>query len=44
VPFGWHGGAHADGKAANTLTNDTLTNFGGGVAYNDTRVSVRPRR
>jgi anaerobic selenocysteine-containing dehydrogenase len=44
VPFGWHGGAHADGNAANTLTNDTLTNFGGGVAYNDTRVSIRPGR
>jgi anaerobic selenocysteine-containing dehydrogenase len=44
VPFGWHAGAHHDGKAANTLTNDTLTNFGGGVAYNDTRVSIRPGR
>lgn len=40
VPFGWNG----RGRIANALTNDTLANYGGGVAYNDTRVSVRPVR
>jgi anaerobic selenocysteine-containing dehydrogenase len=41
IPFGWHLDAHSGRVAANTLTNDTITNFGGGVAYNDTRVAVR---
>lgn len=35
VPFGWWGAA-----AANRLTNDTLTDWGGGVAYCDTYVEV----
>jgi anaerobic selenocysteine-containing dehydrogenase len=41
VPFGWHGAAHPDGRTANALTNDSLTTFGGGVAYSDTMVEVR---
>jgi anaerobic selenocysteine-containing dehydrogenase len=41
VPFGWHGAAHSDGRTANALTNDSLTTFGGGVAYSDTLVDVR---
>ena len=41
VPFGWNTAAHADGKSANALTNDTIVNWGGGVAFSDTRVEVR---
>ena len=40
IPFGWWGAAHPDGKVANSLTNDTLTDWGGGVAYSDTLVQV----
>lgn len=40
VPFGWWGEHHRDGKVANSLTNDTLTDWGGGVAYSDTLVQV----
>ena len=40
IPFGWWQSQHPDGKAANTLTNDTLTEWGGGVAYSDTLVQV----
>lgn len=40
VPFGWGSAAHPDGRTANALTNDTLTSFGGGVAYLDTLVEV----
>jgi anaerobic selenocysteine-containing dehydrogenase len=39
IPFGWHD-AHHGGSGANALTSDTLVNYGGGVAYNDTRVQV----
>ncbi len=42
VPFGWWGQHHRDGKVANSLTNDTLTDWGGGVAYSDTLVEVTP--
>lgn len=41
VPFGWWRDHHPDGKVANSLTNDTLTDWGGGVAYSDTLVEVR---
>ena len=41
VPFGWNTAAHADGKSANALTNDTIVNWGGGVAFSDTRVEIR---
>jgi anaerobic selenocysteine-containing dehydrogenase len=40
IPFGWWGSQHADGRTANALTNDTLTEWGGGVAYSDTLVEV----
>ena len=40
IPFGWWMGQHPDGKVANSLTNDTLTEWGGGVAYSDTLVQV----
>jgi anaerobic selenocysteine-containing dehydrogenase len=40
IPFGWWGTQHPDGRTANSLTNDTLTEWGGGVAYSDTLVEV----
>jgi anaerobic selenocysteine-containing dehydrogenase len=40
IPYGWWRQHHADGKVANSLTNDTLTDWGGGVAYSDTLVQV----
>ena len=45
VPFGWWSGQHAEGghesdSTANVLTSDTLTDWGGGVAYSDTLVQV----
>lgn len=40
IPFGWWRRHHRDGKVANSLTNDTLTDWGGGVAYSDTLVQV----
>ena len=43
IPFGWWMTQHPDGKAANALTNDTLTEWGGGVAYSDTLVQVTAR-
>lgn len=36
IPWGWWG----EGANVNTLTNDTLTDWGGGVAYFDTLVEV----
>ena len=33
---------HPDGRTANALTNATLTDWGGGVAYSDTLVEVEP--
>jgi anaerobic selenocysteine-containing dehydrogenase len=40
IPFGWWMQHHPDGRVANSLTNDTLTDWGGGVAYSDTLVEV----
>jgi anaerobic selenocysteine-containing dehydrogenase len=40
IPWGWWRHQHPDGKVANSLTNDTLTEWGGGVAYSDTLVEV----
>jgi anaerobic selenocysteine-containing dehydrogenase len=37
IPWGWWG----EEQAANVLTNDTLTDWGGGVAFSDTAVEVR---
>jgi anaerobic selenocysteine-containing dehydrogenase len=40
VPFGWQQKDHGQAATANSLTNDTLTEWGGGVAYSDTLVEV----
>ena len=40
IPWGWWASQHPDGKSANALTNDTLTEWGGGVAYSDTLVQI----
>jgi anaerobic selenocysteine-containing dehydrogenase len=42
VPFGWWGMNHRDGKIANSLTSDRLTDWGGGVAFSDTLVQISP--
>jgi anaerobic selenocysteine-containing dehydrogenase len=42
VPFGWWGSDHGGDATANSLTNDALTDWGGGVAYSDTLVEVSP--
>ncbi len=42
VPWGWWSSQHVDGLVANSLTNDALTDWGGGVAYNSTLVAVSP--
>jgi anaerobic selenocysteine-containing dehydrogenase len=41
VPFGWWM-ADYGGGSVNSLTSDTLTDWGGGVAYGDTMVQVAP--
>ncbi len=43
IPWGWWAHQHPDGRTANALTNDSLTDWGGGVAYSDTLVAIRPR-
>ncbi|MGA9278328.1 molybdopterin-containing oxidoreductase family protein [Ilumatobacter sp.] len=40
IPFGWWGDHHRDGQVANALTSDMLTDWGGGVAFNDTLVAI----
>lgn len=40
VPFGWWDDAFGAEANVNDLTNDELTDFGGGVAYSDTLVQV----
>jgi len=40
IPFGWWRSDHGDGPTANSLTNDSLTDWGGGVAYSETLVEV----
>jgi anaerobic selenocysteine-containing dehydrogenase len=42
IPFGWQAADHGEAATANSLTNDTLTDWGGGVAYSDTWVEVAP--
>jgi len=44
MPFGWWMHQHADGSVANSLTNDTLADWGGGVAFHDTLVQVELAR
>lgn len=40
IPWGWWRHQHPDGTAANSLTNDTLSTWGGGVAFSDTLVQI----
>ena len=40
IPWGWWRDQHPDGHVANSLTNDTLTDWGGGVAFSDTLVEI----
>jgi anaerobic selenocysteine-containing dehydrogenase len=40
IPWGWWSRHHPDGKVANALTNDKLTEWGGGVAFYDTLVEI----
>ena len=40
IPWGWWRDQHPDGAAVNSLTNDTLVTWGGGVAFFDTLVQV----
>ena len=40
IPFGWWSAHHEDGMVANSLTSDTLTDWGGGVAFSDSLVAV----
>jgi anaerobic selenocysteine-containing dehydrogenase len=42
IPWGWWSQHHPDGLAVNSLTGDTLTDWGGGTAFADTLVAVRP--
>jgi anaerobic selenocysteine-containing dehydrogenase len=42
LPFGWWRADHGGTGSANSLTNDTLTDWGGGVAFHDTLVEVTP--
>ena len=42
IPWGWWRHHHPDGHLANSLTNDTLTDWGGGVAFSDTLVEIAP--
>ena len=44
IPWGWWRNQHPDGKVANSLTNDTLTDWGGGVAFSDTLVQIERAR
>ena len=40
IPWGWWSRHHFDGMVANSLTNDTLTEWGGGAAFSDTLVEI----
>jgi anaerobic selenocysteine-containing dehydrogenase len=40
IPWGWWATQHPDGNAANSLTGDGLTDWGGGTAFSDTLVAV----
>jgi anaerobic selenocysteine-containing dehydrogenase len=42
LPFGWWRHHHGGTGSANSLTNDALTDWGGGVAFHDTLVEVAP--
>jgi anaerobic selenocysteine-containing dehydrogenase len=40
APFGWWGQHDPDGGLVNSLTNDELSDWGGGVAFHDTLVQI----
>ena len=40
VPFGWNSADYGHNTTVNGLTNDNLTNWGGGAAFADTFVEV----
>ena len=42
IPWGWWSHQHPDAITANSLTNDTLADWGGGVAFSDTLVAIAP--
>jgi anaerobic selenocysteine-containing dehydrogenase len=42
IPWGWWNQHHPDGLSVNSLTGDTVTDWGGGTAFADTLVAVRP--
>jgi anaerobic selenocysteine-containing dehydrogenase len=42
IPWGWWSDQHPDGTTVNSLIGDTLTDWGGGTAFGDTLVAVRP--
>jgi anaerobic selenocysteine-containing dehydrogenase len=42
IPWGWWSVHHPDGVTVNSLTGDTITDWGGGTAFSDTLVAVRP--
>ena len=42
IPWGWWAQHHPNGRTANALTSARLTDWGGGVAYSDTLVAIRP--
>ncbi len=42
IPWGWWAAHHDGGQVANSLTSDTLTDWGGGVAFSDTMVAICP--
>jgi anaerobic selenocysteine-containing dehydrogenase len=41
IPWGWWAAHHPDRKTVNSLTGDTLTDWGGGTAFGDTLVAVK---
>ena len=40
IPWGWWAHQHPDGRTANDLTNNTLTDWGEGAAFYDTLVEI----
>ena len=42
IPWGWWSHQHPDGRVANELTNNALTDWGEGAAFYDTLVEIAP--
>ena len=42
IPWGWWSHQHPDGRVANELTNNALTDWGDGAAFYDTLVEIAP--